>query len=209
MATMSGAMPGESTAAVCSVPCADVTSTTSPSRDAELRGRRRVDLDPAAPHRRRQRIGHLLQPRQVRRRAVEERRRGVRQEVERDTAARRRRTAAPTTTASAATARSARGAAASAAGSVPHQPPFSCASVHASESGEAARERRERGGQHLLEGLPRQVQRPAQEPRPTSSSTSGVARVSCSGFITGGATLATATIDPDSGTASAHDSRNE
>ena len=33
--------------------------------------------------------------------------------------------------------------------------------------------------------------------------------MSCSGFITGGATPATATIDPDSGTASAHDSRNE
>ena len=42
----------------------------------------------------------------------------------------------------------------------------------------------------------------------TSSSTSAVARVWKSGFITGPATLVTASIDPDSG-CSTHDSRNE
>ena len=73
IATMSGAMPGEDHRRARSVPCVEAISTTSPSRDAEPRGRRRVDLDPAAPHRRGQRVRHLLQPRQVRQRAVEER----------------------------------------------------------------------------------------------------------------------------------------
>jgi hypothetical protein len=43
----------------------------------------------------------------------------------------------------------------------------------------------------------------------TSRRTSGVERVSCNGFITGGARPRTATIDPDSGAASTNDSRNE
>ena len=77
-----------------SVPCADATSTTSPCAMPSVRGGLRVDLDPAAPHRRRHRIRHLLQPRQVRERAVEERLRRVRQEVERILRRRRRRTAA-------------------------------------------------------------------------------------------------------------------
>src|SRR5579863_4630678 len=43
----------------------------------------------------------------------------------------------------------------------------------------------------------------------TSISTSAVARVEYSGFITGPATVVTASIDPDSGALSTHDSRNE
>ncbi len=43
----------------------------------------RIQLDPAAPHRRRQRVGHLLEPRQMRRRSVTEGLRRVGQKVER------------------------------------------------------------------------------------------------------------------------------
>jgi hypothetical protein len=43
----------------------------------------------------------------------------------------------------------------------------------------------------------------------TSMSTSTVARVLCSGFITGPATVVNGSIDPDSGVLSTHDSRNE
>src|SRR5262245_806570 len=43
----------------------------------------------------------------------------------------------------------------------------------------------------------------------TSISTSTVDRVLCSGFITGPATVVTASIDPDSGVLSTQDSRNE
>ena len=131
---MSGAMPGEidrrrAQRAVRRRDLHDVAVA-----DAELRGRRRIDLDPAAPHRRRQRVGHLLQPRQVRQRAVEKVRRGVRQEVERELLPRRRRTAARRTSRARRGARRRRRGAAppSEAGSVPHQPPFSCASVQAS-----------------------------------------------------------------------------
>jgi hypothetical protein len=42
-----------------------------------------------------------------------------------------------------------------------------------------------------------------------SISTSAVARVEYSGFITGAAVVVTASIDPDSGVLSTHDSRNE
>ena len=63
-------------------------------RDAEPRGRLRIDLDPAAPHRRGQRIGHLLQPRQMRSRSVEERAATRTAGSGTDTAPRRRRIAA-------------------------------------------------------------------------------------------------------------------
>ena len=53
-------------------------------RNLQALGRLRVDLHPAAPHRGRQRIRHLLQPRQVRGRSVAELRRFVREEMERE-----------------------------------------------------------------------------------------------------------------------------
>ena len=170
-------MPGD-TIAGASAACPETTRLRRCRRRAmpSVRRRRRVDLDPAAPHRRRQRIGHLLQPRQVRQRSVEERARRHTAGSEAETAGvavelrlgERR---------AAASARPAPLGVASAAGSVPHQPPFSCASVHASQrrrrqaapmnDSRRASPRRSRHGR---------VERLRQR-RPTSSSTSAVARV--------------------------------
>ena len=194
-------MPGETIAAVRSVPCDDATSTTSPSRDAELRRGRRIDLDPAAPHRRRQRIRHLLQPRQVRERAVEERGRGIRAGSETDTDR-----ASPSN-----------------CGSTNAERARVCRLLAPCRRARAGGKRSPPAALLLrlgprVERLRRRRQRRRTSPssisskvchgrssgfasrRPISSSTSGVARVWCSGCITGGATLATAIIEPDSGT---------
>ena len=139
-------------------------STRSPCAMLQLLRGLRVDLDPAAPHRGRQRIGQLLQPRQVRRRAVVERLRGVGQEVERILSSRRRQT---------------RGS------RVPRLRPADCAelrtallTVRAAVAGAAPTCATSSGR------LPRQRDRRLQLAA-TSSSTSAVARVWCSGFIAG------------------------
>ena len=135
----------------------------SPFRDAQAQRRRRIDLHPAAPHRARDRIGHLLQPRQMRRRTVAELRRGVRQEVERillrvAIELRRRRTR-PRSRRAATEPPASRLAAAD----VPHQPPFPAPpSTH--RRLRPRRKRRERRAKHLLERLPRQVHRLRQPP---------------------------------------------
>ena len=86
-----------------------------------------------------------------------------------------------------ATGQSASAAPRAAAGGVPHQPPFSCASVHASASGDEAG-----NFENVAVSISSKVCHGSSSGSPswrdTSSRTSGVARVSCSGFITGGAT---------------------
>ncbi len=187
--------PGDSTAAVRNVPCADVTSTTSPSPMPSFAAVAGIDLDPAAPHRRGQRIRHLLQPWQMRGEPSRNVVRRIRQEVEGILRRRRRRTRCDAADGARAAGLRGRRPATSAGGQRPHQPPFACASVHASPPSAHRRQRGERRRQHLVERLPRQLERRSR-PRPISSSTSGVARVSCSGRITGGATLATASTSP-------------
>ena len=130
--------------------------------------------------------------------------RGVRQEVKRDTAP-----ASPSNCGSAnadgARARPAPRPAArppAARGSVPHQPPFSCASVHASPPSAAGRQRGERGAEHLLEGLPRQ--------RRAASAGAGRPRAARPASRASGAAAASPAAprwpppssEPDSGTAS-------
>ena len=166
----------------------------SPCAMPSRAGRRGIDLHPAAPHRRRERVGHLLQPRQVRQRSVEELRTTDTAGSGTDTAA-----ASPSNCGSVNGKRCERThrprCALSMTAAIRRQraPPSALLLRVGPGVGLGARrgQRRERGGKHLLEGLPRQIQR-ARSRRPISSSTSGIARVSCSGFITGGATLATA-----------------
>ena len=77
------------------VPCVDAISTRSPCAICELRRGLWIDLNPAAPHRGRHRVRQLLQPRQVRGRPIVERRRRVRQEMERILRRHRRRMREP------------------------------------------------------------------------------------------------------------------
>ena len=174
-----------------------------------LVGGLRIDLDPAAPHRRRQRIGHLLQPRQVRERSVEERLRRVRQEVERILRRRRRRTAARRTSRVARFAAGSRRRRARVARRLPRRQFPTSRPASARSPRRPSPRRVERRLEHLVVASATAGRAASSACCATSSSTSGVARVWCSGFIAGAATLATATIEPDSGSASTHDSRNE
>ena len=196
---MSGAMPGEIIAAGahrCRAPRRLPRCRLAPM--PSFVGGRRIDLDPAAPHRRRQRIGHLLQPRQMRQRSIEERARGIRQQMKRILLRRRRRTAARRRPASGPTGRRRCG---DRDGRRKRSPPSALllrVRPRVSARGRG-RERHERRGQHFIERLPRQLRAASQAGAPTSSSTSGVARVWCSGFITGGATPTTAIVEPGFG----------
>ena len=77
MATMSGAMPGERIAGARTLPCCEAISTRSPCSIFRLLRGLGVDFDPARPHRRGEHVRHLLQPGQVRERAIAERLRGM------------------------------------------------------------------------------------------------------------------------------------
>ena len=158
-----------------------------PGRRRRCRAARRchVQLHPRAPHRRGHRIGQLLQPRQMRQRAVVERLRRVGHEVERVLGRRRRRSAArPTAAARRLACVATRGGAASGRGS--------------------------RGLQHLLVGLPRQrrfewLLQPPRRRRAARRASRAWCRAAAS---PGPAVVATATAAPDSGCDSVHVSRN-
>src|SRR5687768_14834738 len=207
MATTSGAMPGEMTAAVRRLPCWDVTSTMSPSlipRRAAVVGLISIQLLHIAE------VSGSGISCSHGRCAVEPSRNWF------DGYGRKWNgywSAAPSNSGSTNAAEPApppaTGAAvASAAGSVPHQPPFSWASVHVSIpsliDGSAANDAANTSS-NVCQGSSTGIC----SRRPRSSSTSGIARVSYSGIITGAATLATDTSDPDSGSPSDQDSRNE
>src|SRR5262245_53162266 len=93
------------------------------------------------------------------------------------------------------------------AGNVPHQPPFSCASVHASLPSVIAG-----SAMNVAVSISSNVIQGRFSGRASfceiSISTSGMARVSCNGFIAADTAPTTAVNDPDSGRASANDSRN-
>ena len=82
MAITSGAMPGDTSAGARSDPCVDRDLDDVALGNPQARGGLRIDLHPAAPHRRRHHVRQFLEPRQVRERAVEKRLRRVGQEME-------------------------------------------------------------------------------------------------------------------------------
>src|SRR5262245_17668712 len=208
---MSGARPGEITAAACSVPCAEATSTTSPSASpsfAAVAGFTSTQvLHIADVNGSGISWSHGRWASDPSRKVDDEY--GRKWKGNCCESPSNWGSVKPTAWGRAPPAAAGPGAVAgraSAGGIVPHQPPRSWASLHASppsaEGGNAANDAPSISSKDAQGHSSGRWSFPL-----ISISMSAVARVACSGRITGGATLATAVGEPDSGTASVHDSR--
>src|SRR5262245_9611835 len=200
MATTSGAIPGDNTAGTCTLPCADAISTTSPSPTPSF---------PAVAGLISIQLLHIAEVIGSGNSCSHGRCASDPSRNADDAYGRKfngNSFGSPSSSAAAYAvalgAAAAEGGTASAVGRLPHQPPFSCASVHASTSFVI-----DGSAMNVAVIISSNVCHGSISGRasfwPTSISTSGIARVSWSGFIAAGAAPATAVIDPDAGSASA------